>query len=127
MDNANRVFGAWCNAPIMVRVTDAISGEDFVDAALDRPHVLEGIRLQVLSEHSMNICHKNMHIHSSGTAVKSIIMRNKMPFALSCSLPQSTIFGGNHAIIIIFGRMHATSHKLPFLRSMKLVPWVLLL
>ena len=31
----------------MVRVVDTVSGEEFIDEALDKPHRLEGAQLQV--------------------------------------------------------------------------------
>lgn len=47
VDNTNRVFLARCMAPIMVRVVDAVTGDEFIDDALDRPHRFEGAQLQV--------------------------------------------------------------------------------
>ena len=48
VDNANRVLLARCTAPIMVRVVDTVTGEEFIDESLDKPHRLEGAQLQVL-------------------------------------------------------------------------------
>jgi len=47
VDNANRVFSARCSAPIMVRLTDFMTGEEYVETAMDGPGKLEGAKLQV--------------------------------------------------------------------------------
>ena len=48
VDNANRVLLARCTAPIMVRVVDTVTGEEFIDPSVDEPHRLEGAQLQVI-------------------------------------------------------------------------------
>jgi len=47
VDNANRVFSARCSAPIMVRLTDFMTGEEYVETAMDGPGKLEGAKLQL--------------------------------------------------------------------------------
>ena len=47
VDNANRVFTAWCKAPILVRLVDAVTEEEYLEDETSVPSRIEGAQLQV--------------------------------------------------------------------------------